>query len=139
MYPEEVLNTSYNDEDDGTMVESRDRLAEAVVGHKIVKAEQVPNDGTSWHYGDQFEITLDNGKKVVMRNTSDCCAYTELRSFLLNVDKVDHMIMGVGTTDSYQTWHIYADMGDVLELEVGWSCGNAFYYGYGFDIEVVDA
>jgi len=46
--------------------------------------------------------------------------------------------MGVGTTAQYQTWHIYADWGDVLKLEVGWSCGNPFYYGYGFDIDVVE-
>ena len=44
--------------------------------------------------------------------------------------------MGVGTTDGFTRWHIYADMGDVLELEVGWSCGNPFYYGYGFNITV---
>lgn len=23
-----------------------------------------------------------------------------------------------------------------MELEVGWSCGNPFYYAYGFDIQV---
>ena len=44
--------------------------------------------------------------------------------------------MGVGTTDDFQTWHIYCDLGDILELDVAWSCGNPFYYGYGFDIDV---
>ena len=48
------------------------------------------------------------------------------------------MILGVGTTDGYTTWHIFADMGDVLELTVVWSCGNPFYYGYGFTITVDD-
>jgi hypothetical protein len=66
----------------------------------------------------------------------DCCAYTELESFLLHPELVDHIITGVGTTDGYNTWHIYADIGDVLELSVGWSSGNPFYYGYGFDIQV---
>ena len=47
--------------------------------------------------------------------------------------------MGVGTTGEYTRWHIYADLGDVLELTVGWSCGNPFYYGYGFYIDVVPA
>jgi hypothetical protein len=28
-------------------------------------------------------------------------------------------------------------MGDVLELQVGWSPGNPFYYAYGFHIDVV--
>lgn len=37
---------------------------------------------------------------------SDCCAYTELQEFLLNPDAVDHVIIGVGTTDRYTTWHI---------------------------------
>ncbi len=26
--------------------------------------------------------------------------------------------------------------GDILELDVEWSAGNAFYYGYGFDIAI---
>ena len=49
---------------------------------------------------------------------------------------MDHVILGVGTTDGYTTWHIYADFGDVMRLKVGWSCGNPFYYGYGFTIRV---
>ncbi len=87
-------------------------------------------------YPAQLVITLDNGKRVELRNTDDCCAYTELSSFLLHPERVDHIITGVGTTDEYTTWHIYADMGDVLEFSVGWSCGNLGYYGYGFDIAV---
>jgi hypothetical protein len=49
---------------------------------------------------------------------------------------VEHAILGVGTTEGYTKWHIYADFGDVMQLDVGWSCGNPFYYGYGFDIAV---
>ena len=84
-------------------------------------------------------ITLDDGTEVRLKNTDDCCAYTELEAFLLHPEKVDHIIMGVGTTEEYSRWHIYADHGDILELTVGWSCGNPFYYGYGFDIDVVPA
>jgi hypothetical protein len=73
---------------------------------------------------------------VRVRNDGDCCAYTELESFLLNVGNIDHVITGVGTTNGYTTWHVYADLGDVLEMQVGWSCGNPFYYGYGFQISV---
>lgn len=83
-------------------------------------------------------ITLDNGQRVRMVGDSDCCAYTELEAFLLHPERVDHMITGVGTTDGYTTWHVYADFGDVLELTVGWSCGNPFYYAYGFTITVED-
>lgn len=135
-YPVEVLG---EDDDDGTMVESRERLAEAVIGHRIVSIERttVPS---RW-YGDTpgAVITLDNGKRVSLADESDCCAYTELEAFLLHADKIDHIITGVGTTDGYTTWHIYADMGDVLELTVGWSCGNPFYYGYGFTVTVDEA
>ena len=71
-------------------------------------------------------------------DTDDCCAYTDLEEIILNLDKIDHAILGVGTTEGYTKWHIYADLGDVVEMQVGWSCGNPFYYGYGFEIAVVD-
>lgn len=125
-YPEEALRP---DDDDGTMVDNVQSLRDEVVGRRIAKAER---DLAS------FVITLDNGKAVRLRDTNDCCAHTSLDSFLLHADRVDHMITGVGTTDEYQKWHIFADMGDVLELNVGWSCGNPFYYGYGFYITVED-
>lgn len=137
MYPEEILG---EDDDDGTMVQSAQALREAVVGHKIVDAGYETLHIQSRWGGDyeatDFTITLDNGTKVVLVPQGDWCAYTELTKFLLHADKVDHIITGVGTTDGYATWHIYADMGDVLELTVGWSCGNPFYYGYGFHIAV---
>ncbi|BCP41468.1 hypothetical protein MINTMi27_15610 [Mycobacterium intracellulare] len=140
-YPDDQLG-EYQ-EDDGTMPENVDKLRQHVVGHRIVSAEKgtVRVPYTSYgtfrpHDAHGFIITLDNGEKVLLKDTSDCCAYTSLESFLLHPDRVDHIITGVGTTDGYERWHIYADMGDVLELEVGWSCGNPFYYGYGFDIQV---
>lgn len=111
-------------------------LEEAVVGHKIVSVSPTSDTGDRW-YSSGLEITLDNGRRVIMCNTDDCCAYTELNSFLLNVDKIDHIISGVGTTEGFSTWHIYADMGDVLELDVSWSGSNG-YYAYGFYIKVVD-
>lgn len=123
-YPTETLN---EDDDDGTMPDNVATLHDAVIGHRIVGAEKT---------GSEIVITLDNGKQVVLSNTFDCCAFTELESFLLHPEMVDHVILGVGTTDGYSTWHIFADYGDILELKVGWSCGNPFYYGYGFDIEV---
>lgn len=119
-----------------------DTLAEGVVGHKIVKAGWVDRDfggKYSYYSSNQFEIELDDGTKVYLANTDDCCAYTELNNFLLNADMVDHVIMGVDATDNFSTWHIYADMGDVLALDVSWSSGNTGYYGFGFHIEVVPA
>lgn len=124
--------------DDGTMQANVDRLSENVVGRRIVSADrgEIPHPWRSGGTVIGLIITLDNGKRVLLRNTDDCCAYTELENFLLHPEKVDHIITGVGTTDGFTRWHIYADLGDVLELEVGWSEGNPFYYGYGFDIVV---
>lgn len=123
-YPPEVLD---EDCDNGTMPDNVDELRNSVVGHRIVSAEQQSG---------RLIITLDNETQVTLDDSWDCCAYTELVAFLLHPESVDHIIMGVGTTDEYYTWHIYADFGDIMTLQVGWSCGNPFYYGYGFDIRV---
>ena len=132
-YPEEELDSEW--QDCGVMPSQIERLSEAVVGRRIVSTERrtVPE---AWN-PDALVITLDDGTEVRLANTNDCCAYTELEEFLLHPELVNHIIMGVGTTEKYTRWHIYADMGDILELTVGWSCGNPFYYGYGFDIDVV--
>ncbi|ALM02237.1 hypothetical protein SEA_TDANISKY_89 [Mycobacterium phage TDanisky] len=140
-YLAELLSDEH---DDGTMPDNVDALRQAVVGRRIVSATrgQAKINVNRWGGRDRLEgvtgliIELDDGTKVILEDTSDCCAYTELKSFLLAPDSVDHVIIGVGTTDGYETWHVYADMGDVLKLSVGWSCGNPFYYGYGFRIHV---
>jgi hypothetical protein len=133
---------SYYDDadDDGTMPRNVQTLADAVIGHKIVSVEKnVKTPGKdSWYQSHGTAITLDNGKKVFLINTDDCCAYTELKKFLLHPESIDHMITGVEADTNYTTWHIFADMGDVLELTVGWSCGNPFYYSYGFKIQVYE-
>ncbi len=117
-------------DDDGTMPANVVALAEHVVGHRIVSVEK---GDLAAHVN---YITLDNGKRVLLADTSDCCAYTELKEFLLHADRIDHIITGVATTEGYTTWHVLADYGDVLEMKVGWSCGNPFYYSYGFSIAV---
>lgn len=137
-YAPEVLD---EDEDDGTMVASKEALAQAVVGHRIVSVDKGSDqDGYAGLYGGTTVtvITLDNGKRVRLMGVGDCCAFTDVEQFLLHPERVNHAILGVGTTEGYTKWHIYADMGDVLELTVGWSAGNPFYYGYGFEIEVED-
>lgn len=134
-YPEEDLGP---DDDDGTMPDNVAELAKNVIGRKIVKAEKRDGAPATAYYGSRhgLVLTLDDGTEVWLIDTSDCCAFTELDAFLLHPENVDHAITGVGTTDGYTKWHIYADLGDVLELDVDWSCGNQFYYGYGFDIVV---
>jgi hypothetical protein len=137
-YPVEHLDP---DIDDGTMPENVATLAEAVVGHRIVSAVKMDNlpkgdDKYRWRH-DGLLLTLDNGHQVTVANMDDCCAITEVEEFLLHPERVDHIITGVGTTDGYTRWHIFADFGDVLEMQVGWSCGNPFYYGYGFAINVL--
>lgn len=114
------------DEDDGTMPRSVAALAEAVVGHRIVAVER---EGTT-------RLHLDNGRIVRLVEDSDCCAYTGVESVIQHLPSTDHMITAVATTDGYTRWHILADAGSVLELQVGWSCGNPFYYAYGLTIEV---
>ena len=47
-----------------------------------------------------------------------------------------HKIVSAGKEEVEGRWE--SAMGDVLELTVGWSCGNPFYYGYGFSIRVTD-
>jgi hypothetical protein len=135
-YPVEELDENM---DDGTMPGNVATLADAVVGHRIVSVEKSGEALDRWGEATPGAvITLDNGKRVSLVGGSDCCAFTELEAFLLHPERIDHIITGVGTTDGYATWHVYADMGDVLELTVGWSSGNPFYYGYGFSITVSD-
>lgn len=114
--------------DTGCMEESVEKLEFAVIGRKIVSACEV---------GDDFILTLDTGKKVKLVGESDCCAYTYLDSFWIDPSSVDHMILGVGTTEDYNVWHIFADFGDIMRLNVGWSEGSG-YYTYGFAISVED-
>lgn len=131
-YPIEILDENW---DDGTMPNNVAALGEAVIGHRIVKVEKEVRE-LRLYKETVTVITLDNGRQVILGDTNDCCAYTELEEFFLHPEAVDHMILGVGTTDGYTTWHIFADFGDVMQLKVGWSCGNPFYYGYGFTIQV---
>lgn len=141
-YEAEVLKTEensehyYDAEDNGTMPENVDTLREAVIGRKIVSAEKKTVKGGWRGSQEALVLELDNGTQVELVDTDDCCAYTSLESFFLDPKSVDHAILGIGTTEGYTKWHIYADFGDVMQLEVGWSAGNPFYYGYGFDIAV---
>ena len=147
-YSEEELNKTYSDEDNGTMPEAVQALRDSVVGHKIVKAEKggtIPKKEGSWRYdllrgptNADVTLTLDNGKRVMLVSVSDCCAYGSVDDFIQKLPTLDHIITDVGTTESYTKWHILAGMDDVLELDVSWSPGNAFYYAYGINVEVFE-
>lgn len=141
-YPVEELDEY---DDDGTMPDNVAELAKNVVGRKIVAVdrnfnhEYKPYEWATWNSKlNGTALVLDDGTRVVLVAGDDCCAYTELEDIIINLDKIEHVITGIGTTDGYTKWHIYANLGDVAELTVGWSCGNPFYYGYGFDIYVFD-
>lgn len=144
-YEVEVLD---EEEDDGTMPENLEEFSDNVVGHRVVSVgpvvesdlEAVKKNVPYLYMTNRngLKLTLDNGKSVFLLNTEDCCAFTEVEDYILNLDKIDHVITGVGTTDGYHVWHIYADLGDIVTIDVGWSSGNPFYYGYGFKIVVID-
>lgn len=133
-YENEVIS---EEADDGTMPHNVDELRDAVIGHKIVSTE-LEHVTRKWPYSNDKSliITLDNGTRVRLADTDDCCAFTSLEGFFAKPEMFDHAITGVITEDGYTRWHIYADLGGVLSLKVGWSCGNPFYYGYGFCITV---
>jgi hypothetical protein len=134
----------YEPDDNGTMPENVARLESAIVGHRIVKVErdvEVPEDVRHRYFRSSlgFRLTLDNGELVYILDTDDCCAYTCLEDVIEHLPTMDHIVTAVRASEDFNTWHIIADFGEVLELEVGWSAGNPFYYGYGFDIRVVPA
>ena len=138
MYPPDVLDDP--GDDDGTMPTNVALFERQVVGRRIVAVEGASGTGTS-RYGYERPLTgakiiLDDGTSVFLADTDECCAHTSVTRFLLHPERVDHVITGVATTGGFEKWHVYADLGDILELDVMWSCGNPFYYGYGFDIYV---
>jgi hypothetical protein len=133
-----MRDKNYEIDDDGTLAENVSELRELVVGHRIVSVAEFDLLGPEFP-GKRpgLRITLDTGRTVELYAGHNCCAYTQLESFLWNADKIDHIITGVSTSDEYEKWNIYADLGAVLGLQVGWSAGNG-WYGYGFEIVVTD-
>jgi hypothetical protein len=143
-YPVEDLR---EDDEDGIMPANVENLSKEVIGHKIVKVKAFDHEWPKPEFDTELglylpsyggiEITLDTGRVVKLANSDDYGASTDLKNFMFNVEKIDHIITGIGTTDGFETWHIYADMGDVLTLKVDWEGGNG-YYAFGFDIAVKD-
>lgn len=123
--------------DNGTMHENALRLQEVVVGHRIIGASLADIQGKYPWEGMTRGVILDlsNQSSVLLRDGGDCCAYTYATALRL-VD-TEHVITSVGTTEEFTKWFIYSENNPVLEMDVDWSCGNPFYYGYGFSLEVV--
>lgn len=141
-YENETLSP---EDDDGTIVENKEALKEELIGHRIVSVSSTMPEGyenlfKSNYTVDRFSlfITLDTGKVVALEDTSDCCAYTELETFLLHPDKIDHIITNVTTAEGYTKWRVVADGDALLDLTLEWNSGNPFYYMYGFDINVIE-
>lgn len=133
--PDDVSNHPDGYESDyGTMPDNIAELERNIVGHKIVSIDDGLMDG-AWPGYPQMIITLDNGKRVALSDSSDCCAFTELTNFLAHPENFDHAITAVESENGYTKWHILADMRELLELDVSWSSGTG-YYSYGFWIKV---
>lgn len=107
-------------------------LEKVLVGRRIVSAEQVPAKGWDDAY---LKLTLDNGKVVEVADTSNCCAYGAVDSFLLNPDSVDHVITSVRDNEDCTEFFVLADMVQVLKLDTSWSEGTG-YYSYGLNIRL---
>jgi len=117
-----------------TVAESVTDLSKEIVGHRIVEVLTPSDDHYDFSYGTM--IVLDNGKHVVIENTSDCCAYAEVLEFLFNADKVDHIITDVSLNSGEYEINILADMDDVLALRIRWSEGSGYGYSFGFKVKV---
>jgi hypothetical protein len=117
-----------------TVKESVTDLSKELVGHRIVEVLTPSDDHYDFSYGTM--IVLDNGKRVVIENTSDCCAHAEVLEFLFNADKVDHIITDVSLNSGEYEINILADMDDVLALRIRWGEGSGYGYSFGFKIKV---
>lgn len=125
------------DEDCETEVMSGgvEELKKNVVGHRIVSVtrEEVPDAG--YGQSNRTRFVLDDGTSVLLYDTDDCCAFTEVESFKF-LEGVDNVITSVETDTGFEKWFIYADRVPVVEMDVSWSPGNPYYYGFGFQVTV---
>lgn len=109
--------------------EARYDLEEVIVGHKITSVTLVEG------HLNTLQLTLDTGAAVEMIPITDCCAYGEVDAVIQRLPDLDHVITSVATDAGYESWHILADAGEVLGLDVAWSEGSG-YYAYGIEVVV---
>lgn len=130
------------DYDDGTdedyeaevMGGSAQELEEAVVGRRILSVEKVGHP-RGLYRRDGIKLSLDDGSTVFVDNTDDCCAFTEVGDFKF-LENTENVITSVTTDKDFNKWFVYAGNAPVLEMDVAWSPGNPYYYGFGFEIRV---
>lgn len=134
----------YDDEEDSeyeaeVMGGSAEELQNAVIGHRIVSVEKLdrekyPGGSYSWRLTGVV-LTLDDGTRVEVVDTDDCCAYTSIEQYQFLAD-TDNAVTSVTTEDGFSKWFIYAGGVPVVSMDVGWSPGNPYFYGFGFEINV---
>lgn len=128
--------TDNNLKDNGTMPKNVSEFSNTVIGHKIASVKRTLKKDSYIGKQEVTVFTLDDGSQVELINTNDCCAFTKLENIVEKLPFMDHIITDVVSSDGYSKWHIIADFGEVLELQIKWSAGNPFYYNYGFNIKV---
>lgn len=109
-----------------------DKLREVVIGRKLVSAD-----------GDV--ITLDNGTKIRIEGSSDCCAWGAA-----TVGKIidsEHVITGVSSEDLDQEEDygpqrarvfLMTTAGSAMEISQEWDESNGYYF-YGLYLNVTEA
>ncbi|AXQ62901.1 hypothetical protein SEA_ANGELIQUE_70 [Gordonia phage Angelique] len=116
-HPDAIEDPKYPPEDDGTMPDNVACLREHLIGRRIIRAEK----GTA-RAGDLRKVNDDYDYERTNRPDH------QREGLILTLDDGRRVVLE----------HIFADLGDIIELDVEWSEGNPFYYGYGFDIYVSD-
>lgn len=108
--------------------ELADRLREVVIGRKLVSVE-----------GET--ITLDNGTRIKISGSSDCCAWGD--ATLGKIVDSEHVITGVRSVDdgkkSEATVFLMTDAGSAMEIAQEWDESNGYYfYGLYFTVTAAD-
>lgn len=108
--------------------ELADRLREVVIGHKLVAVE-----------GET--MTLDNGTRIKISGSSDCCAWGD--ATLGKIVDSEHVITGVRGVDdgdaNKATVFLMTEAGSAMEIAQEWDESNGYYfYGLYFTVMAPD-
>lgn len=108
--------------------ELADRLREIVVGRKLVSVE-----------GET--VTLDNGTKIRIEGSSDCCAWGD--ATIGKIIDSEHVITGVQSVDGEGDYpnsasvFLMTDAGTAMEIAQKWDESNGYYF-YGLYLTVTE-
>lgn len=104
-----------------------DRLSEIVIGRKLVSVK-----------GEV--VTLDNGTKIRIEGSSDCCAWGD--ATIGKIIDSEHVITGVqsvdGDAEGSATVFLMTDAGTAMEIAQEWDESNGYYF-YGLYLTVTEA